>query len=56
MSGLEVFQACLRRGAIFRPIANYGYPEALRISIGTMAENRFAAQALEAVRKQRKGR
>lgn len=46
-SGGEIYQGCLRRGVIFRPVANYGLPHALRISIGTQAENRFAAQALE---------
>ncbi len=45
-SGGELYQACLRRGAIFRPVANYGLPHALRISIGTEAENRFAAKVL----------
>jgi histidinol-phosphate aminotransferase len=46
MSGPEVYQACLRLGVIFRPIANYGFPGALRISVGTQAENRLAIRAL----------
>ena len=50
MTGPEVFQECLRKGVIFRPIANYGYPEALRITLGTAMENRFALKALQAVR------
>lgn len=49
MSGKEVFEACLRQGVIFRPIANYGIEGALRISIGTEAENRFAVKGLEKV-------
>jgi histidinol-phosphate aminotransferase len=47
-TGPAVYQECLKRGVIFRPIANYGMPGALRISIGTMAENRIAAKALAA--------
>ncbi|MBL7715402.1 MAG: histidinol-phosphate transaminase [Bdellovibrionales bacterium] len=46
-SGSEVFESCLKRGVIFRPVANYGLPDALRISIGTMVENRLAAKVLE---------
>lgn len=46
-SGPEVFDLCLRRGVIFRPVANYGLPDALRISIGTMPENKLAAKVLE---------
>jgi histidinol-phosphate aminotransferase len=46
--GLEVYEACLRRGVIFRPVANYGLMNALRISIGTRAENETAIRALAA--------
>jgi histidinol-phosphate aminotransferase len=53
MSGPEVFQACLREGVIFRPVANYGLEGALRISIGTDAENRFAARVLEKLSKEK---
>lgn len=49
-SGVEVFQECLKLGVIFRPVANYGLHDALRISIGTMAENRFAVRALEKIK------
>jgi histidinol-phosphate aminotransferase len=45
--GGEVFQACLRRGVIFRPVTNYGLPGALRISVGTPEENAFAIRALQ---------
>ena len=44
--GGEVYQSCLRRGVIFRPVANYGLLHALRISIGTAAENKIALAAL----------
>lgn len=42
LSGPDFFQACLRRGVIFRPVANYGLRFAIRISFGTDAENRTA--------------
>ncbi len=45
-SGIEIYQACLKKGVIFRPIANYGLPQALRISIGTPDENERAAEIL----------
>ncbi len=51
LTGPEVFHLCLREGAIFRPVANYGLPDALRISVGTDAENRFGARVLEKVAK-----
>lgn len=44
--GMDVYQACLSRGVIFRPVANYGLPHALRISVGTSEENRIAARVL----------
>ncbi|MBC7387067.1 MAG: histidinol-phosphate transaminase [Cryobacterium sp.] len=46
-TGVDVFESCLRRGVIFRPVANYGLTHALRISIGTKAENTVAIRALE---------
>lgn len=49
MTGAQVFEACLRQGVIFRPVANYGLPHALRISFGTNEENRLAVKALKAV-------
>lgn len=39
----------LKRGIIVRPIANYGMPEHLRVSIGLESENRLFLQALESV-------
>ncbi len=42
--GLPVYNALLRQGVIVRPVANYGLPRHLRVSIGTPAENaRFLA-------------
>lgn len=45
--GQPVYEALLRLGVIVRPIANYGMPNHLRISIGTQAENQFFLKALE---------
>ncbi len=45
-SGIDVYQECLRKGVIFRPVANYGLNHALRISIGSLPENEFAWKAL----------
>ncbi|HYN28136.1 MAG TPA: histidinol-phosphate transaminase [Burkholderiales bacterium] len=45
----EVFQRLLRQGVIVRPIAGYGMPDYLRVTIGTAAENARFHTALEAV-------
>jgi len=40
----RVYDALLRQGVIVRPVANYGLPEWLRVTVGTAAENaRFLA-------------
>lgn len=39
----------LKQGVIVRPIANYGMPEHLRVSVGLAGENRIFLQALERV-------
>jgi len=44
-----VYEALLRRGVIVRPIANYGLPNHLRVTIGTEAENQFFIDALDRV-------
>jgi len=49
--GSAVFEALQRRGVIVRPMAGYGLPEWIRISIGTPEENARALAALEAVLK-----
>ena len=42
--GRAVNAALLRQGVIVRPVANYGLPEWLRVSVGLPAENaRFLA-------------
>lgn len=41
-----IYQALLRRGVIVRPVANYGLPQHLRITVGLEAENARLLQAL----------
>lgn len=44
-----IFQSLLKQGVIVRPIAGYGMPDWLRVTIGTMAQNtRFLAALDEA--------
>jgi histidinol-phosphate aminotransferase len=45
----RVNQGLLRRGVIVRPVANYGMPEYLRVSIGTEHENQRFLTALTEV-------
>ena len=42
----EVFKRMLKRGVIVRPVANYGLPEHLRITVGTEEENERCLVAL----------
>jgi histidinol-phosphate aminotransferase len=44
-----IFQALLQRGLIVRPVANYGLPHHLRITLGTEAENQALAAALREI-------
>ena len=44
-----IYQALLAQGVIVRPIANYGMPEHLRISIGLAEENKRCIDALKKV-------
>jgi histidinol-phosphate aminotransferase len=41
-----VYQRLLQRGVIVRPVANYGLPEFLRVTVGLPAENRRFLDAL----------
>ncbi|MFM8676345.1 MAG: histidinol-phosphate transaminase, partial [Burkholderiaceae bacterium] len=47
-AGMQVFQALLAKGVITRPVANYGLPQWLRVSIGTREENEKFIIALRA--------
>lgn len=44
-----VYEGLLKKGVILRPVANYGFPKHLRISVGLESENHFAIEALETV-------
>ena len=45
--GAAVYEKLLRLGVIVRPVAGYGYPEHLRVAVGTADENRRFVDALE---------
>jgi histidinol-phosphate aminotransferase len=45
----RVFRELLQRGVIVRPIAGYGLPRHLRVSIGLESENNRLLEALAAV-------
>jgi len=44
--GGALFEQLLREGVIIRPLAGFGAPEAIRVSVGTEEENAFFAAAL----------
>ena len=44
-----LFDALLHEGVIVRPLAAFGAPDAVRVTVGTPEENDFLAQALAAV-------
>ncbi|WP_077728374.1 histidinol-phosphate transaminase [Methylocaldum sp. 14B] len=44
-----VYEALLRQGVIVRPVANYGLPNHLRVTVGTEEENRIFLAALDCV-------
>ena len=46
---LPVYEGLLSQGVIVRPVANYGLPNHLRITIGTHAQNHRVLQALDTV-------
>jgi histidinol-phosphate aminotransferase len=47
--GASIYEQLLRQGVIVRPVANYGMPEYLRITIGTAEENQRCINALQQV-------
>jgi histidinol-phosphate aminotransferase len=47
---VPLFEALLRQGAIVRPLAAFGAPGGLRITVGTAEENAFLVAALASVR------
>jgi histidinol-phosphate aminotransferase len=44
------FEALLRQGVIVRPLAGFGAPQAVRVTVGTEDEHAFLARALAQVR------
>jgi histidinol-phosphate aminotransferase len=44
-----MFEELLRRGIILRPLTSYGLPDALRVSVGSMEENRELMRAMREV-------
>ena len=44
-----VFQAMLRQGVIVRSMKGYGYPDYIRVNVGTPEENQRFIEALKAV-------
>jgi histidinol-phosphate aminotransferase len=49
--GQEVFRQLLGQGVIVRPMGGYKFPDHLRVTIGTMEENRKFIEALQKVLK-----
>jgi len=47
--GLERYEALLQQGVIVRPVANYGMPDHLRVTVGRADENARLLAALEQV-------
>jgi len=47
----DVFEAMLKQGVIVRSMVSYGYPEYIRVNVGTRAENERFLQALATVLK-----
>ena len=47
--GLEHYEALLRKGVIVRPVANYGMPDYLRVTVGRADENARLLSALQQV-------
>lgn len=48
-NGNDVFQQLLAQGVIVRPVGVYEFPEHVRVTVGTMAENRRFVEALKKV-------
>ena len=47
--GAEIFQELLKQGVIVRPTVGYRFPEHVRVTVGTMEENRRFIAALEKI-------
>jgi histidinol-phosphate aminotransferase len=49
-NGARVYEALLREGVIVRPMSVYGFPEHVRVTVGTAAENERFVAAVERIR------
>jgi histidinol-phosphate aminotransferase len=47
-AGLGAYDALLRQGVIVRPLAGFGMPRHIRITVGTAEENERCVKALQA--------
>jgi histidinol-phosphate aminotransferase len=47
--GAGVYEGLLHHGVIVRPVANYGMPEYLRVTVGTAQENQRFISSLQKV-------
>jgi histidinol-phosphate aminotransferase len=45
--GEKIYEKLLRQGVIVRPVGGYGFPEHVRVTVGTAEENRRFVAALE---------
>lgn len=52
----RLYDALLRRGVIVRPVPVYGFPEHVRVTVGTPAENERLVAALRQVLREDEGR
>jgi histidinol-phosphate aminotransferase len=48
-NGNDVFERLLTQGVIVRPMAVYEFPDYVRVTVGTMAENRKFIEALKKI-------
>ncbi|MBI1923546.1 histidinol-phosphate transaminase, partial [Candidatus Poribacteria bacterium] len=48
-SGQEIANALMRKGVIVRPVAGYGFPNSIRVTIGTPEENERFVRSLREV-------
>ena len=51
-SGTKVYEKLLRHGVIVRPVAGYGLPRCVRITLGTAAQNEKLIHALASATKE----
>ena len=49
VDGNRVYDLLLKRGIIVRPVTGYGFPSHIRVSIGTMKENRRFIKVLKEI-------